>query len=109
MNYTAPYDYKSIMHYSIYAFGLTNNDQVIEPKDPSVFQTGGVEMTEYDKLKLQSAYGCSACGGHQYSASGGSLQAISSVTATYCDWVLRTGDNMQIKLDFSVRNHNFDF
>ena len=59
-------------------------------------------MTEQDKFKLQSAYGCTACGGSQFSASGGSFQATSDVPTTYCDWSLSTKAGKQIVLDFTV-------
>ena len=79
-----------------------NTGLVLQPKDASITKAGGVDMTEYDKLKLQNAYGCTACGGHQFSLTGGSFKATSSVPTTYCDWILRTGNNKQIVLDFSV-------
>ena len=60
-------------------------------------------MTEYDKLKLRNAYGCTACGGHQFSSSGGTLKAASSVPTSSCEWILRTQTNKQIVLEFSVR------
>ena len=75
---------------------------VLQPKDPAITEAGGVELTEIDKQKLTSAYGCTACGGHQYSVSGGSFQASSSISTTFCDWIFRTGQNKQIILNFSV-------
>ena len=59
-------------------------------------------MTDIDKFKLQSAYGCTACGGSQYSATGGSFQATADVPTPYCDWSLSTKAGRQIVLDFTV-------
>ena len=74
----------------------------MQPKDPSITQVGGFVMTDLDKLKLVNAYGCEACGGHQFSLSGGTFKATSTVPTTHCDWFLRTGNRKQIVLDFSV-------
>ena len=86
--------------FSFQADGKTGN--VIQPKDSSITKAGGTEMTTTDKKKLAAAYGCSACGGNLYSATGGSLQGASSAPSSSCDWIVRTDSRKQVILTFSV-------
>ena len=72
------------------------------PKDPTITQAGGTEMTQFDIMKLQSAYGCSACGGYQSSSTGGLLTSSESRKNSYCDWLLNTNRKQQIILNFQV-------
>ena len=72
------------------------------PKDDSIKKAGGDEMTQYDLLKLQRAYGCTACGGYLQSSSGGTLDSKGSRKSSYCDWFLKTDKNKQIILNFEV-------
>ena len=77
---------------------------VLKPKNSSITEAGGLEMSKYDKIKLMEAYGCNACGGHKYSLSGGAFSARSSppIPESYCDWVLRTSNDKKINIEFSV-------
>ena len=121
--YSAPYDFNSIMHYSLDGLLIHNgscagkrkceneNDDIrtcklreecmtMKPKNSSILRTGlGLRLSDIDKFKLRSAYGCDACGGDQFSLKGGRFHARSR---NYCDWFLRTAENKQIILQFSV-------
>ena len=66
------------------------------PKDPRITQAGGTEMTQFDILKLQSAYGCTSCGGYISSSTGGLLTSSESRKNSYCDWFLSTERHNQI-------------
>ena len=59
-------------------------------------------MTQFDILKLQSAYGCASCGGYQSSSTGGLLTSSESRKNSYCDWFLSTERHNQIILNFQV-------
>ena len=72
------------------------------PNDVSITEAGGTEMTQYDLLKLQSAYGCTICGGSLSSSTGGSLDSTGSRKDSYCHWFLKTDNNKQVSLDISV-------
>ena len=85
-----------------FSFAVNEEKNVLKPKDQSITEAGGTEMTQYDILKLQSAYGCTACGGHLLSSSGGSLDSTGSRKNSYCDWFLKTDKNKQIILNFQV-------
>ena len=79
----------------------------MKPKNSSIIRTGyslRLGLSDIDKFKLRSAYGCDACGGHQFSLKGGRFQARSSppIPGNNCDWVLRTAANKQIILQFFV-------
>ena len=126
--YSAPYDFNSIMHYefphhngSCAGKGKCENEDdeddltcklreecmTMKPKNSSIIRTGWslrVGLSDIDKFKLRSAYGCDACGGHQFSLKGGRFHARSSppIPGNYCDWILRTAENKQIILQFSV-------
>ena len=128
--YSAPYDFDSIMHYDLGLWLIQDgscpriskceneNDDgrtcklkeecmTMKPKDSSVIRAGaraGSGLSDIDKVKLKSAYGCDACGGHQFSLKGGRFHARSSppIPGNYCDWILRTAENKQIILQFSV-------
>ena len=119
--YSAPYDFNSIMHYefphhngSCAGKGKCENEDdeddltcklreecmTMKPKNSSILRTGlGLRLSDVDKFKLRSAYGCDACGGDQFSLKGGRFHARSR---NYCDWILRTAENKQIILQFSV-------
>ena len=126
--YSTPYDFNSIMHYPFAAQyfkgcpgkGICENENddistcklreecmTMKPKNSSIIRTGWslrVGLSDIDKFKLRSAYGCDACGGHQFSLKGGRFHARSSppIPGNNCDWVIRTAANKQIILQFSV-------
>ena len=81
---------------------------VIEPKDTSISEAGGIEMTELDKKKLSAAYSCdNPCGGRKYSATGGEISKTIkpefSDKLKECEYNLRTDPKNQIVVEFSVR------
>ena len=119
--YGTAYDWNSIMHYglseyfinyykyyilyhlSILSFLLEGETGlVMQPKDASITSAGGNVLSEIDKAKLQHAYGCTACGGSQFSATGGSFKAESNVPTNYCNWALASTNGKQIILAFTV-------
>jgi|GEM_PF-7040147 len=52
-----PYDYNSIMHYSRRQCAINPNYDTITPKDSSVKNLGGGDLTNYDKQALVKLYG----------------------------------------------------
>ena len=85
-----------------FSFAVDETKLVLIPKNSSIIKAGGIVMTEIDKSKLKNAYGCTTCGGHQFSSSGGSLEAASTFSTSSCEWILRTEKMKQIVMDFSV-------
>ena len=98
-DYGTPYDFQSIMHYDLDAFlveGETGN--VIEVKasvSPQPTKIGNTELSQYDTIKIQKAYGCEACGGPQ-AGHHGSLQAADTGTEGTCLWWLTSPSGHQI-------------
>ena len=90
------------MNIILFSFAVDRQYNVLIPKDPNITQAGGSEMSQFDILKLQNAYGCTACGGYQSSSTGGLLTSSESRKNSYCDWLLNTESNKQIILNFQV-------
>ena len=68
--------------------GETGN--VIEVKasvSPQPTKIGNTELSQYDTIKIQAAYGCEACGGPQ-TGHQGQLQAADTVSEGTCIWWL---------------------
>ena len=80
--------------------GATGN--VINPKDTSITEAGGVVLSDNDKLRLKKAYGCGSCGGHQFSSVGGSVTGEASNTSPLCEWVLETDMGKGISIEIEV-------
>ena len=80
--------------------GATGN--VINPKDTSITEAGGVVLSDNDKLRLKRAYGCGSCGGHQFSNVGGSVTGEASNTSPLCEWVLETDMGKGIIIEFEI-------
>ena len=88
--------------------GETGN--VIEVKasvSPQPTKIGNTELSQYDTIKIQAAYGCEACGGPQTGLQG-QLQAADIVTESPCLWWLTSPRTNQILIHIQVsRNiHN---
>ena len=60
-------------------------------------------LSSSDKLRLQRAYGCGSCGGHQYSSVGGSVSGDASATSPLCEWVLGTDMGKGISINIEVK------
>ena len=75
---------------------------VLNPKDTNILEAGGVVLSSSDKLRLQRAYGCGSCGGHQYSGVGGNVAGEASNTSPLCEWILETEVGKGISIDFEV-------
>ena len=73
---------------------------MLNPKDPNITSAGGTVLTSSDILRLQRAYGCESCGGHQYSSTGGNLTGYGNNTSPLCEWVLRTMAGKGISITF---------
>ena len=89
--------------YIMYSFrieGSTGN--VLNPKDTSITEAGGVVLSDNDKLRLKRAYGCDSCGGHQYSSVGGSVTGEGNNTSPLCEWVLETDMGKGISIEIEV-------
>ena len=80
--------------------GATGN--VLNPKDISITEAGGVVLSDKDKIRLKRAYGCGSCGGHQYSRVGGIVTGEGSLTSPLCEWVLATDMGKGISIDIEV-------
>ena len=66
--YGVPYDYKSVMHYSEYAFAENNSKPTIVTKDHTFQSVIGMarEASEGDYKKICGIYGCSKCVGRPF-------------------------------------------
>lgn len=55
-----PYDYESVMHYSIFAFGKDPNKPTITAKDPDMNKLIGQynDFSDTDLLRLNKMYNC---------------------------------------------------
>ena len=76
--------------------GETGN--VIEVKasvSPQPTKIGNTELSQYDTIKIQAAYGCEACGGPQ-TGHQGQLQAADTVSEGTCLWWLTSPGGYQI-------------
>ena len=75
-----PYDYGSIMHYSMYAFAKDRSKPTIVPKQSGAVIGQRIRLSDIDVKEIQILYGCVA-GTGSHSGSGGFVTTAPGTTA----------------------------